>query len=131
MHKSPVVRAKLLAKDSNLGTLLIESALDKSDARDTSDLDSREDSYNPVLLNGEHDQRFSSVDVQPRPTNTVRESDIAVPGGRIDSSSFRLDNSRYSAKILKDAKSLLKEDSSLIKGVMRSEECSKILQPYR
>jgi hypothetical protein len=141
MHKSNIVREKLLAKDANLSTLLIESALQKSNNSLKELLEEdvvHRSEDDPLLMGGDdEDQRNtevlirSSSDVHPRVANEVRDSDIFIPGGRIDSKSFLLGSPHSSARILLDSRQMLQDDKTLIQGVMRSSVCSEVLKPYR
>jgi hypothetical protein len=135
MHKSNVVREKLLAKDSNLGTLLIASAMEKSghslkDLQGGDSLYAEEYDETSLMTDEERDTDVSDVD--PRNTNGVSESDISFPdGARLDSKSFLLNSPHTSARILLDSRQLLMDDNSLIRDVMRSQQCSEVLKPYR
>jgi hypothetical protein len=123
----------LLAKDSNLGHLLIESALNKSN-HDIASL--MEDTVeNPLYCDQEERETDlmirSSSDVDVRSSNRVRSSDIYVPDGRIDSKAFVLDSAHTSQRMMMDSRQFLLDDKTLIRDVMRSNKCSEILQPYR
>lgn len=138
MHKSSVVREKLRAKDSNLSALLISSALKKSE-NELNILEDEEDQYcaTTSLLHGESgpfretwETDYSERDTDVRDEAGVTEEDITLPnGGRLDSKAFDLKHT--SERMLFDSRQLLKDDGSLIREVMRSQQCSKVLQPYR
>ena len=132
MHKSSIVRAKLLAKDSNLGNLLITSALRKSN-KELHNIEGGEgdDDTETSLLYGDVRPSDSQRDTDLRDEDTVFEEDVYQPEGRLDSKSFLLDSPHTSMRILMDSRQLLLDDKSLIKDVMRSQQCSEVLKPYR
>jgi len=137
MHKSHIVREKLLAKDFNLGHLLIESALQKSN-HDLASL--TEEPVESPLYNDYTDDDEGrgtevmirdSSEVSPRESNRVRSSDIFVPNGKIDEKSFLLDSPHTSQRMMMDSRQFLLDDKSLIQDVMRSNKCNEVLKPYR
>lgn len=127
MHKSEIVREKLRAKDSTLGSLLIESAMEKSDNAQTHILYTISESDNPLHSDDKY-RDTGDTDLAPRATNGVRESDIV---DELDPESFLLGTPHASDRILKDSRQLLIDDNSLIDNVMRSNKCSEVLKPYR
>ena len=133
MHKSRIVREKLMMKDANLSTLLIETALKKSEhsLHSLEDQDSNNNDDTPLLYESNRDSDMS--DVIPRSSAEVSETDIRFTdaGDRLDSKSFVLDPSRSSKRIANDARELLNDDKSLINDVMKNSRCSDVLKPYR
>ena len=133
MHKSNTVREKLLMKDANLSTLLIESAMKKSEfsIQNMDTLKEVDDLETPLIYGCKRESDVS--DVAPRSTAEVSDSDIRFTnaGGRVESNAFVLDPKRASKRILMDARELLNDDTSLIEEVMKNSQCSDILKPYR